>query len=279
MAYALIWGLEYGVMTEDEAMGRVEDLADKVREMAPGSANSLCLDAWLERFRGRPLEGLRKAESAIAAESQHLESMALIVTGYAGQVGRPELAEGIARRFAAADPLTPLSTWQVGFHHFMSGRFDEALTSFDTGLRVDPSFFYNEIFAAYVHVWQGREEHVAARLARVIESNPPDIASEWVTLLRCALDRDAVRALEALSERSKTFLWNDLEVPPFIASAYALAGAKKEALAWLERAVSRGFINYPMLAEHDPMLESVRGDERFEKLMVRVKKEWEEFEV
>ena len=40
-----------------------------------------------------------------------------------------------------------------------------------------------------------------------------------------------------------------------------------------------GFINYPMLAEHDPLLESIRGEERFERRLVRVKREWENFEV
>jgi len=277
MADALVWGLEYGVMTEDEAMGRAEEFAARVREMAPGSANSLYLDARLERFPGRPLEGLRKAESAIAADPQHLGSMAVMVTGYAGQVGRPELAEGVARRFGAADPLTPLSTFQMGWHHWMSGRLDEALTSFDTGLRVDPAFLWNEFFAAYVLVWQGREENAAARLAPMIGRNPPDLFSEWATLLRCALDRDAVGAREALSEGSRTFLWNDLELPPFIASAYALAGATQEALDWLEHAVERGWINYPLFSEQDPLLESIRDEERFKTLMPRVRRDWESF--
>jgi hypothetical protein len=31
--------------------------------------------------------------------------------------------------------------------------------------------------------------------------------------------------------------------------------------------------------EKDPWLESIRGEERFKKLMERVKQEWEEFEV
>ncbi|MFC1575435.1 hypothetical protein ACFL5A_02150 [Gemmatimonadota bacterium] len=277
MAEALLWGMEYGAMTQDEAMSRVEELAARVREMAPASANSLHLDACLERLYGRPLEGLRMAESAITVDPQHLGSMGLIVTGYAGQVGRPERAEGIARRFKGADPLTPLSTFQVGWHHWMCGRLDEALTSFDTGLRVDPAFFWNEFFAAYVLVWQGREEHAAARLAPIIGRDPPDLFSECAALLRCALDRDAAGARQALSEGSRTFLWNDLELPPFIASAYALADATQEALDWLEHAADRGWINYPLFSEHDPLLESIRGEDRFKELMVRVKRDWEAF--
>ena len=37
--------------------------------------------------------------------------------------------------------------------------------------------------------------------------------------------------------------------------------------------------NYPLMNELDPFLASIRGEERFKKLMKRVKKEWEHFEV
>ncbi len=34
-----------------------------------------------------------------------------------------------------------------------------------------------------------------------------------------------------------------------------------------------------MMAEHDPFLAKLRGNKRFEKLLARVKREWEAFEV
>ena len=65
----------------------------------------------------------------------------------------------------------------------------------------------------------------------------------------------------------------------FLASeVMALFGEKKESMDWLENAVNRGFINYPLLAEKDPFLANIRGEERFKKLMERVKYEWEHFE-
>ena len=51
----------------------------------------------------------------------------------------------------------------------------------------------------------------------------------------------------------------------------------EEALDWLEHMVDCGWINYPLLAEQDPLLESIRGVERFKKLMVKVKRDWEAF--
>ena len=64
-----------------------------------------------------------------------------------------------------------------------------------------------------------------------------------------------------------------------MAGSYSLINEKEEALNWLENAANRGFIHYPWLNKHDPFLENIRGEERFRKLMERVKKEWENFEV
>jgi len=52
-----------------------------------------------------------------------------------------------------------------------------------------------------------------------------------------------------------------------------------DAMEWLEHSVNLGFINYPYLNEYCVFLKSIRSEERFEKLMVRVKYEWENFEV
>jgi len=65
----------------------------------------------------------------------------------------------------------------------------------------------------------------------------------------------------------------------FLAQDFAILGEKEETLNWLENAVGLGLINYPLLAEKDPFLERLRGEERFKELMVRVKHEWETFEV
>jgi non-specific serine/threonine protein kinase len=70
----------------------------------------------------------------------------------------------------------------------------------------------------------------------------------------------------------------DLGYSFFIGECYALLDHKIEALDWLENAVERGFINYPFLVEKDPYLANIRGEERFKKLMERVKYEWEHFE-
>ena len=60
---------------------------------------------------------------------------------------------------------------------------------------------------------------------------------------------------------------------------FAVLDEKEKAMDWLERAVGRGCNNYPLLAEQYPLLENIRGEPRFKKLLERVKHEWENFEV
>jgi hypothetical protein len=63
-----------------------------------------------------------------------------------------------------------------------------------------------------------------------------------------------------------------------MAHGYALIGENDSAMDWLENAVNRGFIHYPFISEIDPFFMKLRNEQRFKKLMIRVKKEWENFE-
>ena len=52
---------------------------------------------------------------------------------------------------------------------------------------------------------------------------------------------------------------------------------RDRALHWLEHWVDRGTINYPWLTSGDPWLRSLRGELRFQRLLNRVRAEWERF--
>ena len=64
-----------------------------------------------------------------------------------------------------------------------------------------------------------------------------------------------------------------------LAELYSMIGEKEKAIDCVERATRDVFINHPFFAKHDPLLENIRQEERFKKLMVEVKRKWENFEV
>jgi hypothetical protein len=94
-----------------------------------------------------------------------------------------------------------------------------------------------------------------------------------------ALEGQRAKALEWVTEEFRSAMKGDELYPIWVAESYSLLGEKEEAIGWLEEGVRWGFINYPFLATHDAYLANIRGEKRFEKLLERVKEEWEGFEV
>ena len=111
-----------------------------------------------------------------------------------------------------------------------------------------------------------------------IRTSPDNKLAQFGHCLTLALRGDEKNARVIINKlKSRSHL--DAYDTWFIAMCDALINEKEDALEWLEKAVDRGFINYPFLNEHDPLLENIRGEERFKKLMKRVREEWENFEV
>ena len=97
--------------------------------------------------------------------------------------------------------------------------------------------------------------------------------------LKFVLQSDKSKIAALFSPNLVKTALRDPQFPCEISRLYSLLGEKDQALSWLEVSVNNGFINYPFLNKYDPFLEKIRGEERFKKLMERVKHEWESFEV
>jgi len=70
----------------------------------------------------------------------------------------------------------------------------------------------------------------------------------------------------------------DMQNAMMIASGYAMLTMVDEAASWLRQAMSRGFINYPFLAEYEPFLARIRSDPRVQEVLSEAKERWEAFE-
>jgi hypothetical protein len=66
--------------------------------------------------------------------------------------------------------------------------------------------------------------------------------------------------------------------PRLLAQAYALGGDIELSLQWLSRAVSQGFINFPYLKQHDPVLTGLKSDKRYAQLLSEVEHRWRAFQ-
>ena len=161
----------------------------------------------------------------------------------------------------------------------MDGKFDvglKELNKADQMQKENPLFrYWIAKGLAYAQNYEG-----AFKLFDQIQVESP--AFGWFplgTFFKFALQNKKSKALENISSEFKMAMKEDEILPIWMAEIYSLIKEKNEAIDWIEQGVKWGFINYPFLMEYDIFLENIRGEERFKKLMERVKYEWENFEV
>jgi hypothetical protein len=133
--------------------------------------------------------------------------------------------------------------------------------------------------------WLGFWLVCAGRVGEAMEVlEPIEKATAWnlyvqiPRLLRFALRGHRHRVDEVATGKFREAARRDCVVCVMVSECYALLDDREEALDWVETAVDHGFINYPYLSQHDPLLAKLRDEPRFKKLMERVKYEWEHFE-
>lgn len=140
----------------------------------------------------------------------------------------------------------------------------------------NPDFrFFCATMSAYNKLYEE-----AFSLYDLVISETPNTLYSWMSqFIKYAIKGDETKAIAAMTPELIKIATDELRYSWVIASGYSLLNMRDESLDWLERAVSLGWCDYPYFNKHDPFLENIRGEERFKKLMERVKHEWENFEV
>jgi serine/threonine protein kinase len=263
----------------DEAyLDEAERCATKVFALAPGSSHGDRLQAWIAFFRGTQREMVSLAKKASDMNPADPETLFLLCLAYFYCGNAAALQEAIDR-LSEIDPLNPLLHVLAAFAPCMEGRMDLALDSARRGYQENPDVPQVQLYYAFYLGMNNRLEEAASVLDHHISQNEGTIFAPFGSMMGSAFRGERADAVKSLTPASRSKLWKDKEFAWLVADCFALIDEKEEALDWLEHAVELGFINYPLLSKHDPYLENLRADERFKKLMERVKYDWEHFEV
>ena len=276
LGHAYLQYREAGIDLSERPLDEAEACAAKVLALDPASASGLQLRGWIHYGRARIQDAVSDLKAAIAIEPNHADTLLLLANCYliSGQV---RAARPLIDRVLALDPLTPVSRCMPAFADVMEGHFTAAVDPYRQMCEMDPGNPMARLFYVWALVLNRRIETVRS----VLEAFPPDVRdtvpARLAFFLADALEGKVDKAHAAVMQIESVATAADV-FPRIIAQGYALIGMPERALHWLTITVDRGFINYPFLARHDPLLADLRSQPGFVRLMERVRERWERFQ-
>ncbi len=259
----------------EEGLEESESFARKALGLDPECAPAHLVLGLVEHMRGNQAAAVRFLNRALDFDPNDTDTLWFLGWLHLWITGHPQEGMRLARRHVEVDPENPMGHNLMAVVHMVEGRFDEALLVLE-GISGDfPMIRYSRASALAA---AGRKEE-AGRLLESLELGEDfEIWRHSALLLKFALKGEKERLPEVLRPQLVRLAELDACTAISIAEFHALAGDSETALIWLEKAISRGYLNYPFLSRHGFLFSTLRGDLRFEKLVQRVKHEWENFE-
>ena len=261
----------------DEYLTKAEACAAKVFALNPESPKGHSLRGAIRHIRADPTGAASDYKQALLLDPNDSEAL-LWLSYYYGVSGQPALARALMDRLQQVDPLTSINLGMYGMVAMFDGNYPEALTWTQRAVDIDATNPTPRMLHALMLAANGRRQEGIALLDAVARDTFAAAWSRLAPAMACALrgERDELLRimtpeLRAAAKWDEIFAW-------WTADCFALVNERDAAIDFIERAVDFGFINLPLLAEHEPFLANLRGEPRFARLMERVRSAWEAFE-
>jgi serine/threonine protein kinase/lipoprotein NlpI len=269
--------LNAGVTDDRGLIREIEEYAERITRLEPDSPHAPVLRGLARILDGKFRAALRDLRRAHQSDPGDTDTMLWLGVGYLS-TGQTSAARDLFERLAAIDPLTPLNHLLVGYAAFFDGRFSDAVQPVRRALAMDDDAPVLLWCAVRILAAAGELPEAEAAVARLRRAHPDSLFARAATAFghaMCGRDGDAIREITPAVE---DWALHDGEWAQFLADAYALAGRRDEALAWLGRAVAAEFINHRFLAVHDPFLAELRADPEFQAVIATARDEWTAFD-
>jgi len=258
----------------EEGLVDAESFARKALALDPECAPASLVLGLVHHFRGELAEAVRLLKRALESDPNDTDTLWWLAWFGGWITGQHDEAMQAARRQVELDPGNPMSHASVALACFVQGRLDESLRATETFPAGHPMFGWVKGLALTA---AGRKAEAVALLEPVELEETFDVGRHYALLLKFALSGRLDRFPEVLRPEFVRLAELDACTAVCFAMCYGVAGEHDAALDWLEKAVPRGYFNYPYLRTHDVFMASLRGHPRYERVMGEIKRTWEAF--
>jgi serine/threonine protein kinase len=274
IVYFQFWNL--GIRIDEAYLCKAEECAERIFRIEPGSPHGRLVRGLLRSFVD-PQRAIWEFKSVIADDLYNDEALLWLCICYV-HLGKGDEADSFLERLLKIDFLNSIVKVVPALKLYYRGEFEAARDSLEKVYRTDTEY--------PLFLWQyGRMLASCGDIDKAVSAFEASAAKGLFGLSRMSHlfglafrggRQDLLRSLRPDLER---WARSDWMASFWLAECLALIGETEMALNWLESAVDLGFVNYPFICELDPFLINIRSEPRFQKLMERVKTEWEYFEV
>jgi TolB-like protein/Flp pilus assembly protein TadD len=282
LSYAY-WGY-FNIKAQEKYLNKGIEYADKALEIDPESSEVHHVNGISYFFRGFPgknrnsNQGIFHLKRALQIDPNNSEAMHHLEMIYVFN-GRTDAIVPVIEKHISIDPLHFMVHFAASLLQIFQGRFQQAVEPSEKTYNLVPEGHPIRVFHGLVLAYNNRLEEAFSVFDQIKKINPENVFSQNGIMLKYALQGKKKEALQSITQEMLSWALVDFTAPWFIIIGYSLIGEKEEALNWLETQINLGCRNYPFINEYDIFLKNIRGEERFKRLMERIKPEWESFEV
>jgi TolB-like protein/Tfp pilus assembly protein PilF len=251
-----------------EALPKAKESADKAIELDPNLAEGhRALGKYLS-FTMDFAGAIREFQRAIELNPNDATAHHWYGNGPLVALGRFETAIREARRSVELDPLSPIINADFGNTLYYARRYPNAIAQFRKTIELDQKFSYSHYNFGFVLEARGDLPGAIFQYEKAQQLSKDPFTLALVAAAKAkAGDKNA--AEQALAELEK--ISQQREVPAYSrALLYLSLNNKEEALRWLEQSFADRDGSNIGYIRVDPLLDSLRGDPRFEALVQKV---------
>jgi serine/threonine protein kinase/lipoprotein NlpI len=270
--------IHFAIKKDERYLVKAEECIERVFALNAESSRGHYLRGFTWYLRGKMRKAISELKTSLVTDPNDSDAMMILGWIYATS-GKDVAARRLLRKALELDPVNPIAYGHLSGSEMFEGKGACALTTWSKGHSMDPDNPWFRFYYAFLHTQNHNRDEACEYVDLLVKEAPESIWAQLGLFLKCALQGDARKASVAVTEELRTAMQRNDLYPLLMADCYAMLNEKEEAINWLEEAIKWGCINYPFLNEYDPLLENIRGEERFKKLMKRVKYEWEHFEI
>jgi serine/threonine-protein kinase len=212
-------------------------------------------------------QSLKEFQRAIELNPNYATAHHWLSNGVLSALGQFERAIAEGKRAVELDPLSLVINTDLGQDFFYARRYDEAIAQSRKTIEMDPRFYFAHWVLGTTLQLKGQLSEAVAEYSKAVELNddPSVLALLGQAYARTGRRDEAQKILVRLNEEARSRY-----VQPYsFALMYLALGDKERAIDEMERAYRERDANVAQI-KTDPMLDDLRGNERFEALANQV---------